>query len=197
MKKLLLLLGFLAGTAHAADEYYTLQPALTTAPCASNNYEPCVGSVTVSGWFETDGYGKSNESGGVGSPGYNSLIIDYDLQWTYGGVTETYSSGPDSAVVGLVATPKGLFCDQCSFQNTDSNYGYFDYEAHSVQYQFGNGTGAGGLSFLIAPLPDNYMIAAPASTTIPGAPELDPRAAGSALMLLAGIALVLKGRRRV
>jgi hypothetical protein len=110
MKRVLLLLGFLAGTAHAADEYYSLQPILTTATALPDD-PGLPGTLTVSEWFETNGFGKSgcpnpNYCDGPGAPGWSTPLIGYQ------GVTETLiGKGSKSDIGTLTATRSGLYCN--------------------------------------------------------------------------------------
>jgi hypothetical protein len=223
MRKIIFLLGFLAGTAHATDQYYTFNSALGTAPtCASieglQGAAPpsCSGNITVSGWFETDGFGKSNYGCGPEGPvfggksecpGYNTLLINSDLTLTYqvAGAKVTLPVWfPDGSFpFDVMATSKGLFCLKgCDIENTlvlDSQV-FFDINktAGTASWTFyqAYGTSFYGVDFSDA-LPNNGLVATYAGTTVPtAAPEMDSCVAGAALTLLIGTPLVLRGRRR-
>jgi hypothetical protein len=208
MKKLLLLLGFLAGTAQAADEYYTLSAVVTQNLGGAPGNLP----LTVTGWIETSGFGKACYTGFDGPgpclpvvnghPTDNPIIIAEQINLTYNGFTETTSGW--LGYMGIVATPKGLFCNKCAGWNAEDDAGYALTNT-GVQYLYYD-TGAGGttpgqLQFQTPYLKNNYRIGNAPTTTMPttaamAAPEMDPGQAGAALMLLVGTALVLKGRRR-
>jgi hypothetical protein len=211
MKKLLFLLGLFASTAHAADEYYTIQAGSVASD---------VGGVTATGFFETNGFGTShwaNRDAGTWDP----VIIGFDITLTYEGQSvnlctslsygcahNPYYTGADDWVFWppqITATPKGLFCEnECFLSNSIGNgtSSGFGFESGSAEYAVGdrveNGVPFGNLLIdTTVKEPTRYNITGGgASTTMPGAPELDAGSAAAALTLLAGVGLVLRGRRR-
>jgi hypothetical protein len=202
VKKLLLILGFLAGTAHAADEYYSIQPGSVAAD---------VGGITATGFFETNGFGTSGYDPSTKT--YNPVVIGVDITLSYEGTSFTICGGQGYGcqqndallpVSGILATSKGLFCgNSCFLSNVGDGSGPF--------FVYSSSGGQGSITYealLPHPTQDNYFITAstpvagifsitgPASTTMPtAAPELNGGQAGAALMLLAGIGLVMSGRR--
>jgi hypothetical protein len=216
MRQLILALGLMAGAAHAQDEYYAItDKALMTAAPTNDPGWTDPSPLTVTGWFETNGYGKSgcvvSPCEGQGFPGYNPLIIGYDVNITYHGVTEIMQAnqtpGPISGT--LIATKGGLYCDKCNF----SNEGYPFFQFWGAAGKGGNGFyqyiepgyAHGQLNFATTALLNDFFVLgspAPYSSVVraavpraTAAPELDPGHACAALLLLAGVGLVLKGRR--
>jgi hypothetical protein len=211
MKKLLLLLGFLAGTAHAADEYYSIQSGSVAAD---------VGGVTATGFFETNGFGKSGYIPGTET--YNPVVIGFDITLRYDGTSVNLCGGAgygcqqNDLVLpsqGITATPNGLFCgSNCLLTDIGNGpgiasaftfYNRIDGVAGAyANYQIGdrivNGVGYDNLLVsTTVPVAGSIfnITGGRASTTMPSAPELDPGQAGAALMLLVGVGLVLRARR--
>jgi hypothetical protein len=216
----LFLLGALVGRAGATDEYYTISDTLASAPCQGNQI-PCSGNLTISGWFETNGFGKSNYGCGSGEsnpvawpgnsecPGYNPVLINSHLTVTYQGVSQWAFFPDGSFPYGVMATSKGLFCLKgCDIENTDASPSqvYFDINNGHEPASTTPGTAWWLVPIPLAPgeqlsfettLPKNGLVATYAGTSVPtAAPEMDAIHAVSALTLLAGIGLVLQGRRR-
>jgi hypothetical protein len=212
MKKLLLVLTLSIGTAHAADEYYSIQTGSVAAD---------VGGVTATGFFETNGFGKSGYIPGTET--YNPVVIGFDITLSYEGQSVnlctslsygcphySYYTGADDALLlpqGITATPKGLFCKgSCALYDVgnsgDNSASWFTFASGDATYQIGdrfvNGVGVGNiLARTTVSLPASYSITGGGpSTTMPRAPELDAGSAAGALTLLIGMGLVLQGRRR-
>ncbi len=224
MKKLLLLLALSINAAHAQDEYYALSSAMTTVSGDTAANGGVVGPLTVTGWIETDGFGVTgfqpgcNRATEQGTACYVDRIVGYDVNITYNGVTETMSGSGTGLLeagnqlpLGIVATPKGLFCNLCSGSN--QGFPFFEMWAGRIgsapaaggafyQYEAPSGT----LAFETPTLKNNFRIGNAPTTVMPGtamvpaghaaAPELSTSGAGAALTLLIGTALVLRGRRR-
>jgi hypothetical protein len=217
----------LAASAHAQDEYYALSSAVTTTTPAAGNGTAL--PLSVNGWIETSGYGVTGFQPGCGTglACYKNLIVAYDVNITFNGTTEIMT-GVGSALagngavpgypVGIVSTPKGLFCNLCAVSNEGFPFFYMGSGRNSTGagggafYQFESGT-FGTLDFSTAYLRNNYKIGvpaygycagctdgAPAAVMAPkargaAAPELNATGAGAALTLVIGTALVLQGRR--